>query len=398
MLSTMPRHIAHAIRWAATGLLLLAAGCGGGGSSGTGGTGQYASGPGTGGTGYPGFFAIQVSGSISGFGSVIVNGVRFDDSLAAVRISGQSASPAQLGLGMSVSVSGTATATSASSAVTSAVATSIETWSIAQGVVTAKTPHGITVAGMVIASDAVTVFPGTTSFAALAVGDTVQVWGNPLNASYTGWLATRIEPASASAPVISSGPVGGKSSALTLNGFSLSGATSGLAVGRAATLLGTATGAALSVSSVHLLDAAPLVASGTQLEQEGAITSVTSSTLFKIGNYPVDAGGAVVKPTGMAPALSMRVEVDGVWNGTALVAKSVEYKTQTELQSVELESTITAFTSLSDFVVRGLLCDASSLTSVANGQLSELKVGVKIHLRGVNMGNRIQVTSLSIDR
>ena len=74
------------------GLLVLAAsalgGCGGGGSGGVAGL------PGTGGTG------IYAQGSISGFGSVIENSVKFDDTLAQVQIDGATATSVDLRLGM----------------------------------------------------------------------------------------------------------------------------------------------------------------------------------------------------------------------------------------------------------------------------------------------------------
>ena len=75
-------------------LLALAAvhGCGGGTT--------VASLPGTGGTGYTSV------GTITGFGSVKVNGVFFNDTTASVTIDGQSQNAAALGLGMLVTVQG----------------------------------------------------------------------------------------------------------------------------------------------------------------------------------------------------------------------------------------------------------------------------------------------------
>ena len=61
---------------AALALMAAIAACGGGGG---GGGGSTVSGVNTGSTG------SFTSGSISGFGSIIVNGVRFDDSAAAVK-------------------------------------------------------------------------------------------------------------------------------------------------------------------------------------------------------------------------------------------------------------------------------------------------------------------------
>ena len=76
-MSGMPPVQAGVSRRSCLALALTAlAGCGGGGG------GASASLPGTGGTG------IYAQGSIAGFGSVIVNAVRYDDTRASVSIDG----------------------------------------------------------------------------------------------------------------------------------------------------------------------------------------------------------------------------------------------------------------------------------------------------------------------
>jgi hypothetical protein len=92
--------------WCATGRKCAAlVACGGGDSGtvalpGTGGTGTPLL-PGTGGTG---IFAL---GPITGFGSVWVNGVRYDDSTASVLLDGVAASSAELRVGMVAGLQGT---------------------------------------------------------------------------------------------------------------------------------------------------------------------------------------------------------------------------------------------------------------------------------------------------
>ena len=84
-------------------LALALVACGGGvDSGGTGATSSYASGP------------------ITGFGSVIVNGVRFDDSLASISDDdGTLRQRGDLRLGMSVEIRGSAISTDATAAKTS---------------------------------------------------------------------------------------------------------------------------------------------------------------------------------------------------------------------------------------------------------------------------------------
>jgi hypothetical protein len=372
-----------------TAMLLGIAGCGGGG---TGGTGSPFAAPGTGGTGTVASYPIFSFGSISGFGSVIVNQVRFDDSSALIRLDGQSATSAQLGLGMTVSVSGQA----ASPDATAALASSLESWSIAQGAVTARTASSVTVAGMAISVNAATVYGGTIAWPAIAVGDMVKVWGVPSGAGYAAWTATRIEPAAGAAPLISSGVVTLVSSQLVLNGYSLAGAISTLGAGQVVTLSGSLAGGTLTVTGIHLLDSLPVIAAGTLMEREGAITAVTSATQLLMGSYPVDASAATITPAGTHPAVGARVEVYGTWNGNTIVARKLEYQTLSQLQEVELEAAITQFNSVADFVVRGLHCDASGLSSVGNGRLSDLRVGLRVHLQGINTAGTIYVTELEI--
>ena len=56
--------------------------------------------PGTGGTG------IYAQGSIWGFGSVRVNGIKFDDTAATVQIDGQAGKSSDLRLGMVAGIQG----------------------------------------------------------------------------------------------------------------------------------------------------------------------------------------------------------------------------------------------------------------------------------------------------
>ena len=78
----------------AVGLIGLLSGCGSGGGGAATGTGGAASG------------SSAASGTITGFGSVIVNGKRFDTSGSSFVVDGQSGSQSDLKLGMTVTVTG----------------------------------------------------------------------------------------------------------------------------------------------------------------------------------------------------------------------------------------------------------------------------------------------------
>ena len=371
------------LSYCVAGILLVIAGCGGG-SPGTGGTGVTAS------SSYP----IQSYGSITGFGSIIVNGVRFDDSTAVIHVDGNTGNNWKLGLGMPVSVTGRSTTT----VPTEAIAATIDTWSIAQGTVTATSTASITVAGMTITTNPTTVYSGTASTTPIAVGDAIKVWGISNNANYSSWLATRIESATASSKLTSSGVVHVLAGKATLNGFELTSTSAPLLDRQVVTAYGSTTASATSVTvaTLHVLDTPPMIAEGTRVEREGVITSVGPGTRFRIGSTEVDASNAVFSPVGSSPALGVRAEAKGSWNGNVLVAQRVELKSQAQLQQVELIGNISNFISTADFVVRGLRCDASQLKFVENGKLSDLKDTVRVHLSGINQGNFIKVTELEI--
>src|SRR5512140_554586 len=137
--------------------------------------------PGTGGTG------IFAQGAIAGFGSVIVNGTRFDDTGAAVHIDGAPATPLDLRLGMVAGVQGQRDAATAL-----AFAKEIDVWSIAQGPVTQVQSGQFVVAGMTIQTRTSTVFDGIASASALAPGQAVTVWGLQAGSDGSHWIATRV--------------------------------------------------------------------------------------------------------------------------------------------------------------------------------------------------------------
>ena len=137
--------------------------CGGGGIN-------LAALPGTGGTG------IVAEGSISGFGSVILNGIKFDDTQAsaagAVLVDGASVTSAELRLGMVAAVRGERSL----AAPTTGTATSIEVWSVARGTVSdlsdlsvSKLAGTFNVAEMKIRTTANTVLEGINASTPWAV-------------------------------------------------------------------------------------------------------------------------------------------------------------------------------------------------------------------------------------
>lgn len=361
-------------------------GCGGGDTLGSGGGGVAGS-PGTGGTG------IYAMGSISGFGSVILNGIKFDDIGATVRLDGVTTGSADLRLGMVASVQGQRGAT-----LTSGVASQIEVWSIAQGLVTQVQAGSFNVAGMVLQTNSATVFDGVGSAAGLSTGLRVAVWGLQAGADARSWTVTRVAVVSA-VPAVSTGLVVITNLQPTLNGLLLTGAlASSLVQGQLVRAQGTLYSGrgSLHLDRVDLAGLPGGVVRQGELEIEGFVTAVLTTKRFMLGNLEVDASSAVFSSPAIPMAVGLRVEVKGSWQGAIIKATTVENESQQTVNATEIESKIEQFTSLAHFVMRGQVCDATTAV-IRNGLASDLKVGSQIKVTGTISGSVLIVNLLQID-
>lgn len=369
--------------WLALAVSALS-GCGGGslsvaGAPGTGGTGQYA--------------MVYSQGAITGFGSVIINGIKFDDGLASVQLDGAAAVSADLRLGMVAAVQGQRSA----SAVLG-TASRIDVWSVAQGLVTQVLTAGGTefiVAGMTVQTDSATVFDGVSTAAQLSAGSRVAVWGLQASADGRRWKATRVALVTA-ASVVSTGLVSVSGLLHQLNGLVLTGtAAAALTDGQLVRVQGTlsADGRSVAVARVTPLGAG-LVGAQPQgdIEIEGFVTSAPANGRFMLGSIEVDISSAVYSPAGASIAQGARVEVYGAWQAGVLKATKVELENDDNLHAVEIEARIEQFTSLADFVLRGQRCDASS-ARLSNGKASDLKVGLKVNLKGAKAGGDVLIVT-----
>jgi Domain of unknown function (DUF5666) len=382
-------------------MLCIAAGvlvaCGGGGG------GNVASSPGTGGTG------ITAMGPVAGFGSVIVNSTRFDDTNARVVIDGDTLWPSNLRLGMVANVTGVksyAPVTATSIVTATGTANTIEVWSIAQGSVTnIVSPDKFSVAGMVMVTDAGTVLDGAMSVNDLTSQSVVKVWGQPTTSDFNQWSVTRLQVLAGAPDTVSTGKVVLNGSTPTLHGIVLANSPvklwDGMLVRAAGSLSTSPTGGTLTVSRISSLKGAT---SG-DAEVQGVVTSVvlgtgtttiSKVTRLNIGTIEVDMGNASLSPAGASIAQGSRIEVEGTWNAGVLVATKAEVKSTAQLQEVEMEGKIDQFTSVSNFIVRGQRCDASGLTKVGNGTLGSIALGKRVALHGVKNGDVVKVTELEI--
>ncbi len=385
--------VSHTLCWVA---LLALSSCGGGFTT--------ASLPGTGGTG------ITASGPVNGFGSVIVNGTRYDDSVAQVQIDGVVESSSALSLGMTAKVIGTQLTVPISATPTisnQGTATSIELWSVAQGLAKEiQLPNTIRLAGMSFVVNAGTVFAGVGSLADLRSDSVIKVWGLPASVDYSQWIVTRLELLKAPQNTVSTGKVSVRGSKLALNGMTLANAPSGLVDGQLVRVMGTITEAAevtLTVVQATLLaEAGSTSASTGYAEVQGVVSSILATrpgspdrvTRLTLGATVVDVSGVDLIPAGATITVGMRLEVQGQWSAGTLVASQVKAISDQELKLVDVEGVIEAMAGIGNITVRGQRFDARSLSSAFEIVLDGLRPGMRVRIVGVKKDSLVVATSI----
>jgi hypothetical protein len=354
-------------------------GCGGGGS-------MVAVVPGTGGTGSP----LFAQGSITGFGSVILNGIKFDDTQASVQVDGLVATSDALRLGMVAGIRGERNAADA----TVGTATTIEVWSIAQGPVTRVGLSDFDVMGMTIQTDTNTGLEGVVSISAMKVGQSVQVWGLQAGGDGQQWSASRVAVQPVSSRLVTTGLVQGSEGGFSINGWQLSGAVStNLKDDQLVRVQGAVGhGNSLVLAGVKLLSSGFESSPQGSTEIEGVVTSLPLVNRFMMGSISVDASSAALSGVINTLILGSRVEVYGDWLAGVLVANQIKVESR-QSRPVEIEAPIEQFVSSSHFVMRGQTCDASA-AQFLNGTQASLKQGIRVKVTGSQMGDVLRLSTV----
>lgn len=372
--------------------LLLAAACGGGDTT--------VAGVGSGGTGI---------GVNTGFGSLIVDGMRHNDSAASYR-SEQEQGPAiemaftRATVGQSVEFSYGSNGNIMSALVSPELV----------GTVTAVGSNSLTVLGtsVFINNDAalgpVTRFVGYASLASIKVADRIEVHGllkpsglgalslhatlivqqpSAIGLRLTGYVAQY--NASAGTFLIGSKLVKVGSAAINPTGAAL-------ANGQLVTLWSNAdpVGNTISASTIRIKS---LAGTSQNVTVSGAVTNFTSAASFQIRNLTVDASKAVITPSGATLGADKYIVVVGNFDASSdkLSATSVTIFTATAPTKVELHGTVANFVSSSSFTVRGVVLDASTATLIG-GTAAQLANGVFVEVHGAVANNVVHATSVTI--
>lgn len=312
----------QAFTWLRTVLLLVAlGGCGGGAGSGD----SLSAGVGSGGTG------SAFLGAISGFGSVIVNGVRIDDSAARITLDNVDVPETTLRLGMVVDIDGIRDDDA------NGRANSIVCNSYVEGPVSsiAAGSSQLTVLGVTITVNSGTVFDGgVTDLSGLAAGDHVEVYGLPDQGG--GIRATRIEKSAATQLRLVGAVQANAGNTIRVNGITVqTGNANLIGVGRTiavgdtvrikASLVNAATIAASEVREVSL---APSLSDNQKVNLEGVVTKFTSASNFEINGQQIQA-----VPTARmegAVTLGAQVEIEGASSGGKVVATKVSVQDESQ--------------------------------------------------------------------
>ncbi|MBL8451645.1 MAG: hypothetical protein JNK97_02780, partial [Zoogloea sp.] len=356
--------------------LVLAACGGGGGSSST--------------SGVSSSIAQSASGTVTGFGSVYVDGVEIEDARATTRVENAdgSYSVVALQLGQRVRVahdgSGTASGLTVDAAVIGAVAsgsidTTALTFRVAGQAVRANTDSTLGV---------VTVYGGGyTAFTDIAATDLVEVHGSVVYDSTAAAYvvqATRIEKKAAITAVRVMGKIASLDTTartFAINGLTVSYAAATLAPstatlandqtvavwGPSSALVASGSTLTLSASRVKVVNSslADSITSGTT--QLGGLVSNYSASAgsFEIEGVKVRVGSATVTPTGATLTSGAYVQVTGtVGTDGSITTTTIRVRqasTTDDLARVRLTGAIESLTDQTSFVVRGVPVDAAGI-------------------------------------
>lgn len=382
----------------ASSLGLVACGGGGGGDSGTGGgttsTAQSLS---------PAVF----QGTVSGFGSVVVNGVRFSQVGAPVTDDeGQSLQSGDLHIGSSVRVFG-----QSDELALTGTADRIEVIRGTQGLVSQLDvgTSSFTVLGQKVSTNANTAYQGLSGYAALAVSDPVEVQGSLQGDG--SLLATLVEKkALAGSAVRVSGVVANLDAAgkrFTLGALTVSYSTADAVSGgllrdgalvKVRALAARAAGSStLLASAVKVIDGADVFGTtgvGTLVKIGGAAQAAPVNGLLKVAGVAVDVSKAVFKGGSATIARGSLLEIKGSFLNGTLVASVVEFDGFHEQQTGgrnELFGVISQWTSVANFVVSGVTVDASAAPGAPT-----LSVGSYVELKGNMQGNVLKASRLEL--
>ena len=385
------RRIRGALPVLASVIAAVLVGCGGGGS--------YSAPPPAvpppslgGGTGGTGAQAPIVSSGTMAKGSIILNGIRYDDSATNVT-DDRNRTAAQLANGMVIKLRGRSDDNTTGQA--DRVDVENELRATIQSISTAGNAQSFVAAGLTVIVDSQTVYSNVAGFSALTVGQRVEVHGTRDTAGIV--RATRVEAVGAADGIDElRGTVSNvvtATSRFTLNGnitviysgaaFSPTGASAtSLVAGALVEVRGSLAGTVFTATQIDLEDSEDDTFRGRDNEKtefEGYVSGFTTHPgTFKVDgrNVQTTASTRFVGGTAADLANNVKVEAEGTSSSGTLVASKVEFKQSRVL----LDGRATAV-------------DATGQTVVVLGQTVRATAQTRIDTRSAN-GNSTSLGDL----
>ncbi|KNZ34566.1 MAG: hypothetical protein AD742_00630 [Methylibium sp. NZG] len=383
-MNTFFQRVVAGVAVAATALLVAC----GGGSDASGGTAE-----------------ATYQGTVSGFGSVIVNGVRFDDSTAQITVDDAVVSAGTLKLGMRADVTGTVSADDSTGSASSCTVDTSVRGAVAS--IDAST-NRFTIRGIAVQVDDKTVFEGAGNLAALKVGDWVEVHGS-VDFNLRVVQATRVEvkpPEEVGRAVLFGKATGVTATTFTLGdltvnyaaarliGFDAAGITEGAIVRVRSNV--SPVGNVLQATAVKAVKA-PRLTDGTPAAVEGRVQSFVSIGNFLVSGTAVDATNAQFQ-FGSAADLSegKRVIVFGTLANGKIVASKIRIFRPDLDGEVRLIGMVSDYVSAASFKVRGVAVDASAAV-FEDGTAAELMNGRLVEIKGQSVGAVVKATKVEFE-
>jgi hypothetical protein len=355
-----------------------------------------------------------VAGTVTGFGSVIVEGVRYDDSAAKVQIEYDPAAPkaapvSDLKLGMQLIVQ----------VAKAGVADTVVSGSEVLGPITSLATDGFVVAGQTvkISIDAAspTVFDGVANLAGLVINDRVEVHGS--RDANNNIVATRIERKNPSDVVMTRvvgtiAAINVTAKTFTVGGLLVSYSDATKLLPANTTLASLANGQIVAVFSSASPTAAGITAKTIAVKKGidsqnpvdadkawvgGHVRDLNfAAKTFNLKGVAVDASAATFSNgTANDLANARKVRVTGVFQGSVLKATDVKFAKAQGDALVELIGPVSSFVSNKSFLVRGVPVDASGTgVSFVTGTASNLGDGVAIKLKGAVVNDVVIPSSI----
>jgi hypothetical protein len=400
---------------AATAVLVAGlAACGGGG----GGDDSQNPPPGNGGGNPPPAGGIDgvgiAAGAISGFGSIIVNGVKFSTTNATFRIEDSPGSESDLEVGDIVEVEGRIsddgkTGTAETVSFNDSVEGPVSDVSLATST--------LDVLGQTVRVTGTTIFDDSfsnPSLAGISAGDIVEVSGFPDGSGAI--VATRIEPKPAGGTyelfgVVSSLDTNARRFNLSTTLVNYASATlpnGSPSNGACVEVKGnTFASGVLTATRVEVKACNGTVANGDRGEIEGVITRFASATDFSIGTRSITTNATTTYEGGTAAdlRLNVKVEAEGSFNAAGvLVAKKVAFKKETSARLLgTVDSINAANASITIFGVTVLTNAGTSFEDKSDADqrpfgFANLRTGDYLEVRGFEEAAARTMTAVLVER